>query len=139
VNYGRIVVSALAAFVVFFVYGFLVHGMLIARDYLPYPIGVYRTDQSLMPVGMVGIFVAILVFAIIYARSCSAKAGPGAGAQLGFLFGLFMAGAFVAVNYATIKISGRLALELALSEFIEWTLVGLVVGSLYKPPAKLNL
>ena len=50
-----------------------------------------------------------------------------------------MAGAFVAVNYATIKISGRLALELALSEFIEWTLVGLVVGSLYKPPAKLNL
>ena len=71
-NYGRIVVSALAAFVVFFVYGFLVHGMLIARDYLPYPIGVYRTDQNLMPVGMVGIFVAILVFAIIYARSCSA-------------------------------------------------------------------
>jgi hypothetical protein len=44
-----------------------------------------------------------------------------------------MAGAFVGVNYATINIGGKLALELAISELIEWTLVGIVVGLIYKP------
>ena len=135
-NYGRIVLSAIAAAVVFFIYGFLVHGMLIAKDYLPYPIGVYRTDKSQMPFGLAGIFVAILVFASIYAKLYERRYGPVKGAQLGLLFGVFMAGAFVGVNYATINISGKLALELAASEFIEWTLVGLVVGSLYKPAVK---
>ena len=43
-----------------------------------------------------------------------------------------MAGAFVGVNFATINISTKLAIELAVSELIEWTLVGTVVGLLYK-------
>jgi hypothetical protein len=46
-----------------------------------------------------------------------------------------MAGAFVAVNYATIKIRGKLALGLAGSELIEWTLVGVVVLLVYRPAA----
>jgi len=135
-NYGRIVAAAAAAMVVFFTYGFLVHGMLIAQDYLPYPEGVYRSGpaaQSHMPFGLAGIFTAILVFATIYARICAHKGGVGEGARLGLLFGIFMAGAFVGVNYGTIQISGKLALELAVSELIEWTLVGVMVGLVYRP------
>lgn len=59
--------------------------------------------------------------------------GVGEGARLGLLFGIFMAGAFVAVNYTTINISGKLALELAASELVEWTLVGIVIGLIYNP------
>jgi hypothetical protein len=44
-----------------------------------------------------------------------------------------MAGAFVAVNYGTINVSGKLALELAASALIEWTVVGVVAGFVYKP------
>jgi hypothetical protein len=44
-----------------------------------------------------------------------------------------MVGAFVGVNYGTIQISGKLALEFAVSELIEWTLVGIVVGLMYEP------
>ena len=54
-------------------------------------------------------------------------------ARLGLLFGIFMAGAFVAVNYGTIHISGKLALEPAVSAPIEWTMVGVVVGAVCKP------
>ena len=135
-NYGRIAVSGVAATIVFFIYGFLVHGLLIAADYVPYPEGVYRAGdsaQSLMPFALSGIFIAILVFATIYGRSYKAGQGVAEGAGLGFLFGIFMAGAFVGVNYATINISGKLALELAVSELVEWTLVGVVVGLLYRP------
>jgi len=136
VNYLRIVTAALAAMVVFFIYGFLVHGMLIAKDYRPYPEGVYRSGEAAqrhMPFGLAGIFLAILIFAIIYAQACAGKYNIGGGARLGLLFGVFMAGAFVAVNYSTIQISRKLAVELAVSELIEWTLVGTVVGLIYKP------
>lgn len=109
-NYPRMVLAALAAWIVFFIYGFLVHGMLIAKDYRPYPEGVYRSGeaaQSHMLVGLLGIFVAILVFAKICAKVY--KGGPGAadGARLGFLFWIFITGAFVAVNYGTINIAGN--------------------------------
>jgi hypothetical protein len=139
-NYARVVVSAIAATLVFFIYGFLVHGLLIAKDYTPYPEGVYRSGdaaRTFMPLGFTGIFIAILVFATIYAKACQREHGAGQGAHLGLLFGIFMAGAFVAVNYATINISAKLALELAISEPIEWTLVGFVVALVYKPAASL--
>jgi hypothetical protein len=42
-------------------------------------------------------------------------------------------GAFVAVNYGTINISGKLALELAISALIEKTMVGSLVGLVHKP------
>jgi hypothetical protein len=135
-NYGRIFLAAVAAFVVFFIYGFLVHGLLIAKDYTPYPEGVYRAGEaarSHMPIGLAGIFVAILVFAAIYAVGYEAGRGLWNGARLGLLFGIFMAGAFAAVNYATVNISGKLALEIAISEPIEWTMVGIMVGLIYRP------
>jgi hypothetical protein len=135
-NYARLVTAAVAAWVAFFTYGFLVHGLLIAKDYIPYPEGVYRSGDDArghMPFGLVGLFVAILVLATLYAKNYAIAHGPLAGALLGLLFGIFMVGAFVAVTYATIDISGKLALELAASEPIEWTLVGVVVGLMYKP------
>jgi len=135
-NYSRIVIAGVAATVVFFIYGFLVHGWLIAKDYVPYPEGVYRSGdaaRSHMPVGLAGIFLAIVVFATIYAKVYERGSGAGKGARLGVLFGIFMVGAFVAVNYATIAISGKLALELTASELIEWTLVGVTIELIYKP------
>jgi hypothetical protein len=140
-NYGRIVVGAIVAWVVYFTYGFLVHGMLIARDYIPYPEGVYRSGEaarSHMPIGLLGLLVAMAVFATVYARGCERARSVGEGARLGLLFGVFMAGAFAAVNYGTINISGKLALELAGSALVEWTLVGIVVGWIYKPKVGAN-
>jgi hypothetical protein len=79
--------------------------------------------------------VAILVFATIYAKGFQSGGGARAGARLGLLFGIFMAGTFATVNYGTIHISARLALEVGASELIEWTLVGMVVGLIYRPAA----
>jgi hypothetical protein len=71
-NYFRVLLAALAATIVFVIYGFVVHGWLIAKDYIPYPEGVYRAGeaaQTHMPFGLAGLFVAIAVFATIYAKS----------------------------------------------------------------------
>ena len=136
-NYLRLFLAAVAATITFFIYGFVVHGWLIAKDYIPYPQGVYRAGkaaQAHMPFALIGLSVAILVFTAIYARH-GRGVGARSGASLGLLFGIFMAGAFVAVNYATLNISGKLAAELGVSDLVEWTLVGTVVGLLYKPSA----
>lgn len=135
-NYARIVLAAFAALVVFLIYGFLVHGMLIAKDYIAYPAGVYRSSQEtrdLMPVVLIGLYLAMMVVALVHASSCKGGRGVMEGARLGLLFGIFVVGAFVAPNYATLHISGKLALELAVSAPIEWTLVGIVIGLIYKP------
>jgi hypothetical protein len=71
-NHFPIFLAALAAWLVFFIYGFLVHGLPLAKDYTPCPIGVYRAAEdgrSHMPVGLLGIFAAILVFRLIYAKA----------------------------------------------------------------------
>jgi hypothetical protein len=131
-NYGRIVGVAVFAWVAYFTYGSLVHGILIARDYVPYPEGVQRSGEaarSHMPIALVSLLMAMTVFATLYdAKGCERAHGVGEGAPLGLLFGIFMAGAFAAINYGTINISGKLAVELVGSALVEWTLVGTVVG-----------
>lgn len=135
-NFPRLLLSAFAAFVVYFTYGFIVHGRLIAKDYVPYPVGVYRGGEdarSHVLFGLVGLIVAFIIFAYLYARSYDREYGVAVGARLGLVFGVFMVGAFVAVNYGTIEISGKLATELAISAPIKWTLAGIVVAAVYKP------
>ena len=128
----RTVGAAAAATIAFFIYGYAIHGLLIAKDYLPYPSGVYRAGedaQSHVAFGLAGIFLAILVFTLIFSKIGH---GVASGARLGLLFGIFMVGACVAVNFGTIHISGKLAFELALSAPIEWMIVGTVVGFAYR-------
>jgi hypothetical protein len=37
------------------------------------------------------------------------------------------------VNYATLNIGRRHSLEMAIAGFIEWMLVGIIIGLVYKP------
>jgi hypothetical protein len=41
--------------------------------------------------------------------------------------------AFVGTNYVILNIGGKLALEQAIGAFVQWTVVGLVIGLLYRP------
>ena len=49
--------------------------------------------------------------------------------------GLFVALAFSGVNYATLNLGRKLALEVAAAGFVEWTVVGTIIGLVYKPAA----
>ena len=54
---------------------------------------------------------------------------------LGALIGLFVVCAFVLHNYMLLNIGLRLTLMQAGAYFIQWTVVGTVIGLLYKPSA----
>jgi hypothetical protein len=133
-NYKRLVFAASVATIVLLIYGFLVYGMLIAKDYNPYP-GVYRSTEdskSHMPLGFIGLFVAMLVATVIYAKGYEGGSAIKEGARFGLLMGVFVACVCVGTNYATLNIGPKLALEQAIATLVEWPLYGIVIGLVYR-------
>ena len=47
--------------------------------------------------------------------------------------GLFVVFAFVLHNYVNLNIGLRLALGQAVAYFLQWTIIGTVIGLIYKP------
>jgi hypothetical protein len=135
-NYSRLALASLGGAVAYFVIGFLAFGLLpqLAGEFRKYP-AVYRTQEgikSVMPIGMAAMFVAILVLAMIYAMGYRGGSGVAEGARFGVLIGIFAVCAFVFHNYVNLNIGLKLTLQQAAVYFVEWTLVGIVIGLIYK-------
>ncbi|HEX7331899.1 MAG TPA: DUF1761 family protein [Pyrinomonadaceae bacterium] len=137
-NYSRLGLAALGGTVASFAFGFLV--LLLApalfEEVRKYP-AVFRPEEemmSVMPIGIVASFIAILVVAIIFAMLHRGGSGTTAGARLGVLIGIF-AVCNVLHNYMNLNIGLKLALGQAAAYFVQWIIVGLVIGLIYKPVA----
>jgi len=102
-----------------------------------YP-GVFRPKEEMMavmPIGLVATFISILVAAIIFAMMHQGGSGLMEGVRFGVLIGIFVVCAFVLHNYVNLNIGVKLALGQAVSYFLQWTIVGIVIGLIYKPLA----
>jgi uncharacterized membrane protein len=138
-NYSRLALAALAGTVASFAFGFLVLWLVPAliNEAHKYP-AVFRpkeTMMAVMPIGLVAAFIAILVVAIIFAMIHPGGSGTMEGARFGILIGIFVVCAFVLHNYVNLNIGLKLALGQAVVYFIQWTIVGIVIGLIYKPLA----
>ena len=91
--------------------------------------------MKVMPVGLVATFLSILVVAIIFAMNHQGGSGTTEGARFGVLIGLFVVCAFVLHNYVNLNIGLKLALGQAVAYFVQWTIIGIVIGLIYKPLA----
>jgi len=135
VNYGRAAVAALVGTLVYYMIGFFTEGWLFRGQFAPYAT-VYRSADTVMrfmPLGMICIFIATFVVTMIYARLGSAGSGLIEGTRLGALIGIFVACVFAGVSYVILNIGGKLALAQAFDAVVEWTIVGLVIGLIYRP------
>jgi hypothetical protein len=122
-----------------FAFGFLVMWLVPAlfEEGHKYP-AVFRAKEemmSVMPIGMVATFISILVVAIIFAMIHQGGSGITEGARFGVLVGIFVVCAFVLHNYVNLNIGLKLALMQAVAYFLQWTIVGIVIGLVYKPLA----
>jgi hypothetical protein len=135
-NLSRTALAALGAFVAYFVVGALVAALPSLRnEFLKYPT-VYRSKEAMknvMPAGMVAMFLAMLVLAVIYAMLYQGGSGVVEGTRFGALIGVFAVCAFVLHNYVNLNIGLKLTLEQAAVYFVEWMVVGIVIGLIYKP------
>jgi hypothetical protein len=138
VSYGRIALSAVGAFIAYFAVGGLSFGLApsLKREFLKYP-AVYRSEEgirSVMPFGMAAMLVAIFALSMIYAKLYRGGSGLTEDATFGALIGVFAVGSFVVHNYVNLNIGLKLTFQQAVAYFIEWLVVGIVIGLIYKPP-----
>jgi len=138
-NYARLGLAALGGTVASFAFGLLVFWLVPAliNEAHKYP-AVFRPKEemkSFMPIGIVANFIAILVAAIIFAMIHQGGSGTTEGARFGVLIGIFVVCAFVLHNYVNLNIGLKLALGQAVVYFVQWTIIGIVIGLIYKPLA----
>lgn len=134
-NYPRLTMAAVAALIVFFVYGFLVEGILIRKDFAP-SATLYRSSDAqmkYMPFGIASVLVGLFAAAALYAKWCGATSGAISGLQFGLLIGVFTACVHALSNLVTMNMDLKLGLEITVSTFFGWVLVGLTIGLIYKP------
>jgi hypothetical protein len=136
VNYVRLVLALLGAAVAYFASGFALFAALpgMKSEFLKYP-DVFRSEEDMMkvmPYNLVGILISIVIIAVLYAKIYVAGGGILCGLTLGALMGAFAVCTFVLHNYATLKIGPRLPLYEGVTYFIQWLIVGAVIGLIYK-------
>ena len=137
-NYSRLALAALGGTVASFAFGFLVFTLVPAliNEAHKYP-AVFRPREemnSVMPIGFAASIIAIVVVAIIFAMIHQGGSGLMEGVRLGVLVGIF-AVCNVLHNYANLNIGLKLAMGQAAAYFFQWTIVGVVIGLIYKPLA----
>jgi len=138
-NYSSLALAALGGTVASFAFGFLLFWLApgLIEESHKYP-GVFRPKEEMtkvMPVGLVATFIAILVVAILFAMIHPGGSGIAESARFGVLIGLFVVCGFVLHNYVNLNIGLKLALGQAVAYFLQWTIVGIVIGLIYKPLA----
>ena len=138
-NYPRLGLAALGGMVASFAFGFLVMWLVPAlfEEGHKYP-AVFRPKEEMMtvmPIGLVATFISILVVAIIFAMIHQNGSGITEGLRFGVLIGIFVVCASVLHNYVNLNIGLKLALMQAAAYFVQWTIVGIVIGVIYKPLA----
>ena len=136
-NYTRIAFAAVGAFFAYFIVGGVAFAALpwLKNEFVKYPT-VYRSQagqMAYMPLGMVAMFVAMLALAVIYAMLYQGGSGLAVGARFGALIGVFSIGSFVLHNYVNLNIGLKLTIEQSIAYFVEWLVVGIVIGLIYRP------
>lgn len=143
-NLARIALASLGGFVAYFVVGFATFGLFptLRNEFLKYPT-IYRTQEAMrgvMPMGMAFMFLAIVALAVLYAMLGKSVSGAVEGLRVGALFGaligLFAIGSFVVHNYVNLQIGLKLTVQQAVAYFVEWVIVGMVIGLIYRPLAR---
>jgi hypothetical protein len=134
-NYSRLVLATVVATIVDMVYGFTVYGTLLASEFERYP-GVFRPMDEIngkIPLMIGGTLVAMFALSYIYAKGYDGGSGIQEGLRFGALVGFFSAGYIAVGNYVVMNVGRRLAASMAVAGFMEWAIVGMALGLMYKP------
>ena len=136
-NFTRVAMAALAAWVLYMAMGYLVHGVLLRDLYMEYA-GVMRHEaeaQAILPINFGVVLIGFFAFAYAYAKGYEGGNGLQEGLRFGVLVGIMLC-TFGAIWQYMVWPAGRRLLAAWLIDYIvEFALYGIVVGLIYKPAA----
>ena len=123
-------IAALAAFVVLFVYGYAVYGILLASYMEGALEGIGRAEAPLWPYFFRYAIMA-LVMAFMYPKGYEGGTPWLEGLRFGLLVGVLLAAAMALDFYALLPISGSAMLVMFIPELIGLSITGIVIGTIY--------
>lgn len=134
-NFPRVALAAVSAWVLYLGLGFLVHGVLLKDTYMQY-VGVMRPEaqaNAILPIAFGGALVGFFAFAYAYAKGYEGGNGLQEGLRFGVLVGILLCAFGSVWDYMMWPI-GRLLLAAWLIDFVvEFAIYGMVIGLIYKP------
>jgi hypothetical protein len=136
-NMSRVALAAVVAWVVDGVYGFAVYGKALEGEFARYP-GVFRPMEAVMgnlPLMLAGALVAMFAVAYIYAKGYEGGSGVQEGLRFGILMAVFLVGYVLVGNYVIMNVGRRISAYMAVAGVVEWIVVGITLGVVYKPVA----
>jgi hypothetical protein len=134
-NYARLALAAVVAWVVDSVYGYLVFGLAMSDEYAKYP-GVFRSFDAvsgMLPLMFGASLVGMLAVAYIFAKGHEGRPGLQEGLRFGIVFALFGLFTLSIPNYVIYNYGRRMAAMGAVAAFVEMILIGVILGMVYKP------
>jgi hypothetical protein len=136
-NYGRVALAAIVAWIVDSVYGFLVFGLALQGEFARYP-AVFRPFEDvsgMLPLMFGGSLLGFFALAYIFAKGHEGGSGLQEGLRFGIVLAIFELGAFSISSYVIYRYGRKLAVEEAIAGFVEAIIVGILFGLTYRPAA----
>jgi putative flippase GtrA len=137
-NYPRIALAALAAWVVSIGLGYLINDIWLGRLYEANAWAFRRADDvaTLLPLGLGAQLAAFCAFAFAYAKGYEGTgSGIGEGIRFGLVVAIMIDGFAVVWNYVTEPIAARLGVLQLVSQIGAFGIYGAIVGSIYQRKA----
>jgi hypothetical protein len=134
-NFGRLAVAAVAAWIVSMVLGFVVNGVLLQDAYAAEAAAFRPAEQMNLAVGFVATLLGFFAFAYAYAKGYEGTSGLQEGLRYGVIVALLLVCFGQVWQYVVFPISEKLLVYMIVDTLVEFALYGAIVGAIYRPAA----
>ena len=134
-NFPRIALAAVAAWLVSLPVGFLINDFLMADIYAANR-AVMRPEADVtanLPLGFVFVLVGFFAFAYAYAKGYEGGSGVMEGVRFGVLVALIVMGFGLIWQYILYPITATMAAAMIVDSIVEFAIYGGVIGAIYRP------
>lgn len=136
-NFPRVALAAIVAWVVYVALSFLAHGVLLSDLYLQHEAVMRPPDQqtAILPVGFAFALVGFFVFSYAYAKGYEGSNGLQEGLRFGVIVGILLCSFAIVFEYVAWPVSPTLFLAWLIDYIVEFAIYGMIVGVVYRPVA----
>ena len=134
-NFARIAMAAVAAWVAAMAVGFVINDFLLSEVFLANQAAM-RPEADLnarLPYGFAVLLVGYFAFAYVYAKGYEAGSGVMEGIRYGVLVAILVSCFGLFWQWVVFPIDGTMAAATIVDAVFEYALYGAIVGAIYKP------
>ena len=134
-NFPRIALAAVAAWIVSLPVGYVINDFLLADIYEANRSALRPTADvtANLPLGFAFVLIGFFAFAYAYAKGYEGGNGVMEGVRFGVLIALIVTGFGLIWQYVLYPINATLAAAVIVDSIVEFALYGGVIGALYRP------